>query len=106
MFRKDTFRMIKKTYKRFVSLVLIVLIGSGFMMGLMSTSTIMRKSMDAYNDEYNLQDIQIYSNYGFCLKDIETIKETEGVKMSLRLDLLMLTLKLMMAKKLLLELKN
>ena len=80
MFRKDTFRMIKKTYKRFVSLVLIVLIGSGFMMGLMSTSTIMRKSMDAYNDEYNLQDIQIYSNYGFCLKDIETIKETEGVK--------------------------
>ena len=80
MFRKDTFRMIKKTSKRFISLVLIVLIGSGFMMGLMSSSTILRNSMDVFNDEYNLQDIQIYSNYGFCIEDIEKIKETEGVK--------------------------
>ena len=80
MFRKDTFRMIKKTSKRFISLVLIVLIGSGFMMGLMSSSTILRNSMDAFNDEYNLQDIQIYSNYGFCIEDIEKIQETEGVK--------------------------
>ena len=80
MFRKDTFRMIKKTSKRFISLVLIVLIGSGFMMGLMSSSTILRNSMDAFNDKYNLQDIQIYSNYGFCIEDIEKIKETEGVK--------------------------
>ncbi len=80
MFRVDTIRMIKKTYKRFVSLVLIVLIGTGFMMGLMSSSTILRNSMDSYNDKYNLQDIQIYSNYGFCIDDIEKIKETEGVK--------------------------
>ena len=80
MFRKDTFRMIKKTSKRFISLVLIVLIGSGFMMGLMSSSTILRNSMDAFNDEYNLQDIQIYSNYGLCIEDIEKIQETEGVK--------------------------
>ncbi len=80
MFRKDTFRMIKKTSKRFISLVLIVLIGSGFMMGLMSSSTILRNSVDIYNDEYNLQDIQIYSNYGFCIEDIEKIKKTEGVK--------------------------
>ena len=80
MFRIDTFRMIKKTSKRFISLVLIVLIGTGFMMGLMSSSTILRNSMDSYNDKYNLQDIQIYSNYGFCLEDIKKIKETEGVK--------------------------
>ena len=80
MFRKDTFRMIKKTSKRFISLVLIVLIGSGFMMGLMSSSIILRNSMDAFNDEYNLQDIQIYSNYGLCIEDIEKIQETEGVK--------------------------
>ena len=80
MFKKDTLRMIKKTSKRFISLVLIVLIGSGFMMGLMSSATILRNSMDIFNDEYNLQDIQIYSNYGFCIEDIEKIRETEGVK--------------------------
>ena len=80
MFRIDTLRLIKKTSKRFLSLVLIVLIGTGFMMGLMSSSTILRNSMDIYNDKYNLQDIQLYSNYGFCFEDYLKIKNTEGVK--------------------------
>lgn len=80
IFKLDTIRLIKKTSNRFLSLVLIVLIGSGFMMGLMSCTTIMKRSVDYYNDEYNLQDVQIYSSYGFCDEDIEAIRNTEGVK--------------------------
>lgn len=80
IFDLDTLRMIKKTYKRFVTLVLIVLIGSGFMMGLLSSANILEKSVDYYNDEYNLQDLQIYSNYGFCANDVYLIKNTEGVQ--------------------------
>ena len=79
MFRIDTFRLIKKTIKRFLSLVLIVLIGVGFMMGLLSTPTIMRESVDKYDDEYVLHDIQLYSQYGFCYEDIRALKEDEGV---------------------------
>ena len=79
-FNLDTLRMIKKTYKRFISLVLIVLIGSGFMMGLMSSSTILKESMDKYNDDNNLQDLQLYSTYGFCADDVAKIRETDGVK--------------------------
>ena len=59
MFNKDTVRLIGKSFKRFFSLLMIVLIGSSFMMGLLSTREIMEKSVDRYNDSYSLQDIQL-----------------------------------------------
>ena len=65
MFQIDTFRLIKKTLKRFLSLTLIVLIGVAFMMGLMSNPFIMRKSVDSFDDKYHLHDLQLYSAYGF-----------------------------------------
>ena len=80
MFNKDTFRLIRKTLSRFLSLTMIVMIGTGFMMGVMSFPTIMRKSFDIFNDEYNFQDLQIYSQYGFCEDDYKALKYTEGVK--------------------------
>ena len=79
MFNLDTFRLIKKTFRRFLSLTLIVMIGSAFMMGLMSTSTLMRENVDEYNDKYNLQDIQIYSQYGFCYEDYQVLKKSEVI---------------------------
>ena len=80
MFRLDTYRLIKKTFRRFLSLTLIVLIGSGFMMGLMSDPFIMRESVDAFNDENRLQDIQIYSQYGFCFDDYIALKKNPQVE--------------------------
>ena len=79
MFRKDTYRLIGKSFKRFFSLLMIVLIGSGFMMGLMSTRNIMEKSVDRYNDGYSLQDIQLYSAYGFDGADTSAIRKQEWV---------------------------
>ena len=66
MFNKDTFRLIRKTSNRFLSLFMIVLVASAFMMGLFTNALILRESVDRYNDEYGLQDLQIYSSYGFC----------------------------------------
>ncbi len=80
MFRKDTIRLIKKSFKRFLTLVSIVFIGVAFMMGLFSSSPILRESVEIYYDDTNLHDIQIYSSYGFCDEDIKAIKETEGIK--------------------------
>ncbi len=79
MFNRDTLRLIKRTYKRFLSLFLIVTIGVAFMVGLMSTSPIMRRSVDVYDDSDNLQDLQIYSSYGFCDEDIKALADTRGV---------------------------
>ncbi|MDO4198020.1 MAG: FtsX-like permease family protein [Erysipelotrichaceae bacterium] len=80
MFRLDTFRLIRKTSKRFLSLCLIVFIGVAFMMGLMSCKSVMIESVDDYNDMYNLQDLQLYSQYGFCNADVYRLMKTEGVK--------------------------
>ena len=79
MFRIETFRLIVKTFRRFLSLTLIVMIGAGFMMGLMSTPTVLRGSIDIYYDEYDLNDLVIYSPYGFCDEDYRTISSTDGV---------------------------
>ena len=80
MFHKDTFRLIGKTLNRFISLVMIVLIGIAFMMGLFATSTIMRKSVDKYDDDYNLQDIQLYSSYGFDDYDVEQLETVDSIE--------------------------
>ena len=77
MFHIDTLRLVRKTFNRFFSLVMIVLIGVAFMMGLLSTRPIMEKSVDRYSDENDLQDIQLYSSYGFDDNDIAAIKKQE-----------------------------
>jgi putative ABC transport system permease protein len=56
---------------------MIVLIGVAFMMGLLSTRPIMEKSVDQYGDENDLQDIQIFSSYGFDENDIRAIRNQE-----------------------------
>ena len=80
MFHLDTLRLIKKSFNRFFSLVMIVLIGVSFMMGLLSTRMIMEQSVDRYNDEYRLQDLQIYSSYGFDENDVEAVKKLDMVE--------------------------
>ena len=69
MFNLDTFRLIRNTFNRFFSLFMIVLVSSSFMMGLFSNATILRESVDAYNDSARLQDIQVYSvKAGYFIK--------------------------------------
>ena len=77
MFHKDTFRLIRKTFKRFVTIFLIVLIGVGFMVGLMSSAPTMQMSVDKYFDDTNFMDIQLYSSYGFDDRDIEALEKAE-----------------------------
>lgn len=80
MFHKDTLRLIKKTYKRFLSIFLMVLIGVGFMVGLMSSAPTLQYSVNDYYDEQNYMDLQLYSSYGFDDDDIKDIEATTGVK--------------------------
>ncbi|MCQ2554255.1 MAG: hypothetical protein MJ171_01210, partial [Clostridia bacterium] len=80
MFHKDTIRLIKNTFNRFFSLLMMVLIGSAFMMGLLSTKLIMKSSVDVFNDENRLHDIQIYSSYGFDDDDIKALVKEENVE--------------------------
>lgn len=77
---KDIRRLIRSTKGRFFSLTTIVLIGVSFFVGISSVSTIMGYSVDTYDDELNLKDITIYSNYGFDEEDIEAISKLDHVQ--------------------------
>ncbi|MBQ3871538.1 MAG: hypothetical protein II780_02415, partial [Clostridia bacterium] len=78
-FHKDTLRLIKQTFNRFLALFMIVLIGVSFMMGLLSSSEIMQRSVDAYCDETSMMDFEILSPYGFNDDDLEAIRREEFV---------------------------
>ena len=80
MFHKDTFRLIRKTQKRFVTIVLIVLIGVAFMVGLMSSAPTMRTSVDTYFDQTNFMDLQLFSSYGFDHRDVTALKKAPQTK--------------------------
>lgn len=79
-FWKNILRLIKTTKSRFFSMTAIVAIGVAFFIGVYSSSTIMSVSVDKYDDAYGLQDIQIYSNYGFDESDIEAIENLENIE--------------------------
>ncbi|MBQ8604885.1 MAG: ABC transporter permease [Oscillospiraceae bacterium] len=77
MFHRDTFRLIKKTRKRFITILLIVLIGVAFMVGLMSSAPTMRVSVDKYMDRSDFMDLQLYSSYGFDDRDVDALKKSD-----------------------------
>ena len=77
---KDGIREIKNSYKRFISILLIVLLGVGFFAGLRAASPDMKHTLDIYFDQLNVMDIQVLSTLGLTNNDITAIKEVEGVK--------------------------
>ena len=77
---KDGIKEIKNSYKRFLSILLIVLLGVGFFAGLRAASPDMKKTLDMYFDDLNVMDIQVISTLGLTDDDIEAIKNVEGVE--------------------------
>ena len=77
---KDGIKVITKSYKRFISLLLIVLLGVGFFAGLRAASPDMKATVDEYFDELNVMDIQVISTLGLTDDDLEAIKNVENVE--------------------------
>ena len=61
---KDCFKEIIKGFKRFLSILLIVLLGVGFFAGIKATSPDMKLTLDTYFDDKNVFDIQVISTLG------------------------------------------
>lgn len=76
---KDTIKEIKTTYKRFISIMLMSLLGVGFFAGLRATSPDMTNTIDKYYKDQNVYDIKIISNTGFSQEDIEEVESIEEV---------------------------
>ena len=75
----SSFRKIKSTYKRFISLMCMALLGVGFFAGIQATSPDMLKTLDTYLDKNDVYDIEIVSTLGLTDNDINKIKEIENI---------------------------
>ena len=76
---KDTLRTIWRSKGRFLSILIIVAIGTAFYAGISSTCPDMKDTAQKYFEDKNLMDLRIKSTMGFDEKDIKAIKEKEGV---------------------------
>lgn len=77
---KDSFREIRYTFKRFLSILLIVFLGVGFFAGVKATSPDMEKTLDAYFDQTAAYDIEVLSTLGLKDEDIAKLKEIEEIE--------------------------
>lgn len=77
---KDFFIEIKKTYNRFISILLIVALGVAFFAGLRVCRSDMELTADTYYDDMNMMDFRVISTLGLTNGDIEAIAKVDGVK--------------------------
>lgn len=77
---KDAIRKIFLNKKMFISLLLIIIVGSGIYVGLKVTPEAMEKNARNYYKETNLFDLKITSTIGFSSGDKHTLKQIDGVK--------------------------
>jgi len=77
---KDTFREIRQTFSRFLSIFAIVALGVSFFAGIKAACPDMKITADKYFDDYNLMDIRLVSTIGFNDYDVKAVKKTAGVK--------------------------
>ena len=77
---KDALREIKKTYKRFISILLMAFLGVGFFAGIRASSPDMVDTLDTYYKNQNVYDIQVISTLGLTNDDIDAISKVENVE--------------------------
>ena len=71
---KQSFVSIKQTFNRFISILVIVLLGVGFFTGIRQTSPNMESSIDEYFKKQNVYDINLMSTWGITDEEIEKLK--------------------------------
>lgn len=77
---KDSLKEIRKSFKRFLSILLMSLLGVGFFCGLRAASPDMKATIDKYYDDANFYDIQILSTLGLTDDDVTSIENVDGIE--------------------------
>ena len=77
---KEFFMSIKKTYNRFISICLIVMLGTAFFAGVKAAEPDMQESADLFFDDSKLMDIRVLSALGLTGDDVTAISAMEGVE--------------------------
>ena len=75
---KNAIKKIRKSFGRFLSIVIIIALGISFFIGLFESTTGMLYTADNYYDKNNLMDFKVTSTYGLTEDDIESINNLEN----------------------------
>lgn len=76
---KNTFREIRNSKARFISIMAIIALGVGFFAGIKATTPSMYQLAESYYREQNLMDYRLISTVGFDEDDIDEISKLDGV---------------------------
>ncbi len=78
--RKDTLRTIARERKRFVSILLICVLGTTMVCGLRAACVDLRQSADSFFSQQGLYDLRIQSTLGLTEEDVEAVAALDGVE--------------------------
>ena len=78
--RKDFRRSIRKSFSRFLSILLISALGVAFFAGVRTAAPAMEASADATYDSQNLMDIRVLGTLGMTTEDVVPILGLAGVE--------------------------
>ncbi|MDD3340632.1 MAG: FtsX-like permease family protein [Bacilli bacterium] len=80
MLYKNTIKKIKKSFGRYASLFIIILVGVGFYSGIQAFAPNMKKHARAFYEKQNLMDFKIMSTVGLTEEDVSSLKKINSVK--------------------------
>lgn len=79
-FTKEIVRSVTGSWGRFIAIVAIVALGTGFYAGLRMTAPDMKLAADVYYDGTALMDVRVVSTLGLTDDDMKALESVEGVE--------------------------
>ena len=76
---KDIVKEIKRTRKRYISIIAIVILGVAFFVGINASCPDMLNTFNKYINDYNVFDLNLISTVGFDNDDVETIRNIDKI---------------------------
>ena len=71
---------IKDNIKTFISIMLLTMLGVGFLVGMKSTVPNLKTTVEKYYNQYNVFDLELTSSIGFSKEDIESFKKISNIE--------------------------
>lgn len=79
---KDIFREIIKTKSKFISIIIIMFLGTFVFVGLEETPPTMKKTVNEYFKNVNMYDLKISNEFALTKEDLQVIKSQNNIKLS------------------------
>ena len=82
-YRKLMRRDLRSTGTRFLSILAIVVVGAGFLAGLLATTPDMQDTADKYYSDYSLFDVDVRGTLGMTEADVEALAALDTVEQAM-----------------------